>query len=79
MGGAPAVVIDFVNSGATASLAYAALRTAGTLVQVGLFGGEVTQPTALTALRLIRMIGNYVGGLDDLTHTNLGRHVHLDH
>lgn len=66
VGAAPAVIIDFVNSGATASLAYASLRTAGTLVQVGLFGGEVTLPTALTALRQIRMIGKYVGGLDDL-------------
>ncbi|MGW0021958.1 alcohol dehydrogenase [Rhodococcus sp. NPDC003382] len=62
--GAPAgAVVDFVNNGATATSAFEILVKGGIMVQVGLFGGEVTVPTALLALRMIRIEGSFVGTL----------------
>ncbi|MFF2347030.1 alcohol dehydrogenase [Pseudarthrobacter sp. NPDC058119] len=65
-GGAPSAVIDFVNNGATATAAFDILAKAGTMIQVGLFGGEVTIPTAMLALRMIRIEGSFVGTLAQL-------------
>lgn len=65
--GAPAsAVIDFVNNGTTAAAAFDVLAKAGHMVQVGLFGGEFTVPTALLALRMIRIEGSFVGSLAQL-------------
>ena len=36
------------------------------MVQVGLFGGEVTIPTALLALKMISLEGSFVGTLPEL-------------
>jgi propanol-preferring alcohol dehydrogenase len=66
VGGPAGAVIDFVNNGATATLAFEVLAKAGIMVQVGLFGGEFTVPTALLALRMIRVEGSFVGTLDQL-------------
>lgn len=66
VGEKPAAVIDFVNSGDTLALGFGSVRKAGTIVQVGLFGGDVRIPTALLVLQQTRIIGNYVGGLRDL-------------
>ncbi|HEY4534373.1 MAG TPA: zinc-binding dehydrogenase [Enteractinococcus sp.] len=60
-GGPASAVIDFVNNGATATLGFKILTKAGRMVQVGLFGGEVTLPTAPLALRMIRLEGSFVG------------------
>nr|BAH56675.1 6-hydroxyhexanoate dehydrogenase [Rhodococcus sp. HI-31] len=60
-GGPASAVIDFVNNGITATAAFEVLAKAGIMVQVGLFGGEVTLPTALLALRMIRIEGSFVG------------------
>ncbi len=65
-GGPASAVIDFVNNGATATVAFDVLAKAGHMVQVGLFGGEVTLPTALLALRMIRIEGSFVGTLAQL-------------
>jgi propanol-preferring alcohol dehydrogenase len=65
-GGPVAAVIDFVNNGATATAAFDALQKGGQLIQVGLFGGELTVPTALMALKMITMRGSFVGTPDDL-------------
>ncbi|GGG67840.1 NAD-dependent alcohol dehydrogenase [Kocuria dechangensis] len=65
-GGPASAVIDFVNNGVTASAAFDVLAKAGQMVQVGLFGGEVTIPTALLALRMIRVEGSFVGTLGQL-------------
>lgn len=46
-GGPVAAIVDFVNNSTTAPAAFAALRKGGTMVQVGLFGGELVIPTAL--------------------------------
>lgn len=65
-GGPASAVIDFVNNGATATSGFEVLAKAGHMVQVGLFGGEVTIPTALLALRMIRIEGSFVGSLSQL-------------
>ena len=38
----------------------------GTLIHVGLFGGEFPLPTALVAIKTLVLQGNYVGSLADL-------------
>ncbi|WP_228002339.1 alcohol dehydrogenase [Nocardia australiensis] len=66
VGGPAGAVIDFVNNGATATSAFEVLAKGGIMVQVGLFGGEVTVPTALLALRMIRIEGSFVGTLTQM-------------
>lgn len=65
-GGPASAVIDFVNNGTTASIGFDVVAKAGHLVQVGLFGGEVTIPTALLALRMVSIEGSFVGTLSQL-------------
>jgi propanol-preferring alcohol dehydrogenase len=65
-GGPVDAVIDFVNNGQTASAAFDMLAKGGRMVQVGLFGGEVTIPTALLALKMITIEGSFVGTLSEL-------------
>lgn len=65
-GGPVPAVIDFVNNEQTASAAFEVLAKGGTMVQVGLFGGELTIPTALLALKMIRIQGSFVGTLAEL-------------
>ena len=65
--GAPVdAVIDFVNNAQTAPAAFDMLAKGGRMVQVGLFGGEVTIPTALLALKMITIEGSFVGTLSEL-------------
>ncbi|MBP0446843.1 alcohol dehydrogenase catalytic domain-containing protein [Roseomonas sp. SSH11] len=59
-------VIDLVNGSATARFAFDALGKGGKLVQVGLFGGEMSLPLPLMAIRALTIQGSYVGSLDDL-------------
>ncbi|WP_422935095.1 alcohol dehydrogenase [Sinomonas sp. P47F7] len=66
LGGPVAAVIDFVNTGKTASVAFDILQKGGRMVQVGLFGGELTVPTALLTLKVITIQGSFVGSLDEL-------------
>jgi len=54
-------VIDLVNGTATARFAFAALRKGGKLVQVGLFGGEMTLELPLVVMRAVTIQGSYVG------------------
>ena len=66
-GGPALAVIDLVNGSATARFAFDALGKGGVLVQVGLFGGEMTVPLPLMAIRALTLQGSYVGSLNDLT------------
>lgn len=66
LGGPVAAVIDFVNTGKTASVAFDILQKGGRMVQVGLFGGELTVPTALLTLKIITIQGSFVGSLAEL-------------
>jgi alcohol dehydrogenase/propanol-preferring alcohol dehydrogenase len=65
-GGQVAAVIDLVNGTATARFAFDALRKGGRLIQVGLFGGELTLPLPLMAIRMLTVQGSYVGTVKDL-------------
>ena len=64
--GPVAAVIDFVNNDQTASAAFDMLAKGGRMVQVGLFGGEVTIPTALLTLKMLTIEGSFVGTLSEL-------------
>ncbi|HEX5325277.1 MAG TPA: zinc-binding dehydrogenase, partial [Acetobacteraceae bacterium] len=59
-------VIDLVNGTQTARFAFDALRKGGKLVQVGLFGGELTLPLPLMAIRALTVQGSYVGNPKEL-------------
>lgn len=65
-GGEVSAVINFVNNSATAPVAFAVLRKGGTMIQVGLFGGELVIPTALLTLKVITIRGSFVGSLGEL-------------
>ncbi|MBU6498045.1 MAG: alcohol dehydrogenase catalytic domain-containing protein [Rhodospirillales bacterium] len=65
-GGQPGAIIDLVNGTATARFAFDALRKGGKLVQVGLFGGELTLPLPLMAIRALTVQGSYVGNPKEL-------------
>ena len=65
-GGPVRAVIDLVNGTTTAAFAFAALRKGGTLVQVGLFGGEMTVPLPPMAMRALTIRGSYVGNPKEL-------------
>jgi propanol-preferring alcohol dehydrogenase len=65
-GGPVLAVIDLVNGTATARFAFGALRKGGKLIQVGLFGGELTVALPLMAMRALTIQGSYVGTVKDL-------------
>ena len=65
-GGPILAVIDLVNGTKTARFAFDALRKGGKLVQVGLFGGELTVSLPLMAIRAMTVQGSYVGTPQDL-------------
>lgn len=65
-GGPVGAIIDLVNGTASARAAFEALRKGGKLVQVGLFGGELSLPLPLMAMRALTIQGSYVGTPGDL-------------
>ena len=65
-GGPVLGIIDLVNGTATARFAFGALRKGGKLVQVGLFGGELSLPLPLMAIRALTVQGSYVGNPKEL-------------
>ena len=65
-GGPVLAVIDLVNGTQTARFAFGALRKGGKLVQVGLFGGELTLPLPIMAIRALTVQGSYVGNAKEL-------------
>jgi alcohol dehydrogenase/propanol-preferring alcohol dehydrogenase len=65
-GGQPLAIIDLVNGTATARFAFDALRKGGKLIQVGLFGGELTLPLPLMPIRALTVQGSYVGNPKEL-------------
>jgi propanol-preferring alcohol dehydrogenase len=65
-GGPVLAVIDLVNGTQTARFAFGALRKGGKLIQVGLFGGELTVPLPIMAIRALTVRGSYVGSVTDL-------------
>ena len=65
-GGPVMAVIDLVNGTATARFAFGALSKGGKLIQVGLFGGELTLPLPIMAMRELTVRGSYVGNPKEL-------------
>ncbi len=65
-GGGVAVAIDFVGAAATFGFGLSALRKAGKLVCVGLFGGSTPVMPALMALKAVTITGSYVGSLQEM-------------
>jgi len=65
-GGPVMGVIDFVNSSATAKAGFDALTKGGTLVLVGLYGGDLTVSLPLIPLSGRAIRGSYVGSLHEL-------------
>ena len=65
-GGPVLAVIDLVNGTQTARFAFGALRKGGKLIQVGLFGGELTLPLPIMAIRALTVQGSYVGNPKEL-------------
>ena len=65
-GGGVAAVIDFVGASASFDFGYGALRKAGKLVCVGLFGGSTRMVPAMMAMKALSVTGSYVGSLADM-------------
>ena len=65
-GGGVAAAIDFVGAGASFAFGFNALRKAGRLVCVGLFGGAAPVSPALLAMKALRISGSYVGSLAEM-------------
>jgi propanol-preferring alcohol dehydrogenase len=65
-GGPLMAVVDLVNGSATARFAFDALGKGGKLVQVGLFGGELSLPLPLMAMKALTIQGSYVGNPKEL-------------
>jgi alcohol dehydrogenase/propanol-preferring alcohol dehydrogenase len=59
-------VIDFVNSTSTARAGFDALIKGGTLVLVGLYGGDLTLSLPMLPLKGQSIRGSYVGSLQEL-------------
>ncbi len=65
-GGGAWAVVDFVGSSQTVNLAVSAIVKGGTVVVVGLFGGDVTLPTPFLPLRAMTLRGSYVGSQSEM-------------
>ena len=64
-GGANSIV-DFVGAEQSVNLGYQSLAKGGTLVVVGLFGGQITIPLPLHTLTEKKILGSYVGSLGEM-------------
>jgi alcohol dehydrogenase, propanol-preferring len=65
-GGGAAGVVDFVGTSETAELGAQVLAKNGTLVVVGLFGGEFRMPVRQLPLMNLTVCGSFVGSLGEL-------------
>ena len=65
-GGGVAAAIDFVGAGSTFAFGFGALRKAGKLVCVGLFGGSTPVVPAMVSMKAVSVTGSYVGSLQEM-------------
>lgn len=65
-GGRLAAAVDFVGGESSSALALGALAKGGRYVVVGLYGGELRTPLPPIPLKMISILGSYVGTLADL-------------
>jgi D-arabinose 1-dehydrogenase-like Zn-dependent alcohol dehydrogenase len=66
VGGPVWAAIDFVGSSDTARLGVDSLTKGGTLIVVGLFGGDLTLSLPLVPMRALTLQGSYTGNLSEL-------------
>jgi D-arabinose 1-dehydrogenase-like Zn-dependent alcohol dehydrogenase len=64
--GGVAAAIDFVGAGSTFNFGFSALRKAGKLVCVGLFGGSTPVVPAMLSMKAVTVMGSYVGSLAEM-------------
>ncbi|MBU3739199.1 MAG: zinc-binding dehydrogenase [Rhodoferax sp.] len=64
--GGVAAAVDFVGSGSTFNFGFGALRKAGKLVCVGLFGGSTSIVPAMVSMKAVSVTGSYVGSLQEM-------------
>lgn len=64
--GGVAAAIDFVGAAATFNFGFQALRKAGKLVCVGLFGGSTPIVPAMVSMKAVSVMGSYVGSLQEM-------------
>ncbi len=64
--GGVAAAIDFVGAAATFNFGFGALRKAGKLVCVGLFGGSTPIVPAMVSMKAVSVMGSYVGSLQEM-------------
>lgn len=64
--GGVAAAIDFVGAAATFNFGFNALRKAGKLVCVGLFGGSTPIVPAMVSMKAVSVTGSYVGSLAEM-------------
>jgi D-arabinose 1-dehydrogenase-like Zn-dependent alcohol dehydrogenase len=62
----PRAVIDFVGAPASIRFALDGVARGGTVVVVGLYGGETTLPIPFLPLRMLELKGSYTGTLAEL-------------
>jgi alcohol dehydrogenase, propanol-preferring len=67
LGEPPIAAIDFVGATDTVNLGMAVLAKGGNCIVVGLHGGEVTMPIPSFPLRVVGIVGSFVGTLAELT------------
>ena len=65
-GGGVAAAIDFVGAAPTFNFGFGALRKAGKLVCVGLFGGVTPITPAMISMKAVSVEGSYVGSLQEM-------------
>jgi D-arabinose 1-dehydrogenase-like Zn-dependent alcohol dehydrogenase len=65
-GGGVAAAIDFVGAASTFAFGFGALRKAGKLVCVGLFGGATPIVPLMVAMKALTVTGSYVGSLQEM-------------
>ncbi len=63
--GGSAASLDLVGSSASLQFAIDVARRGGRIAVIGLFGGSVTVPVPMLALRALSIIGSYVGSLQE--------------
>lgn len=66
LGGKIDALLDFVNGSATAGMAFELLGKGGRMVQVGLYGGELTLPLLTLTGGALTVQGSITGTLEDL-------------
>jgi D-arabinose 1-dehydrogenase-like Zn-dependent alcohol dehydrogenase len=65
-GGGVRAVLDFVGMQSTFEWGLSVLAKGGTMIEVGLFGGSTILPIPLLPMRNLKIMGSYVGTLEDL-------------